>query len=94
MIRRISIGFLIRRRGITTTVPGISRGNATITTCRSCNHVIVEINAIAGKFVLREILLEIVGVQINVTVRHFTYTDAHCTRIGARRERPGFSDIQ
>lgn len=27
---------------------------------------------------LREILLEIVGVQINVTVRHFTYTDAHC----------------
>lgn len=26
---------------------------------------------------LREILLEIVGVQINVTVRHFTHTDAY-----------------
>lgn len=29
---------------------------------------------------LREILLEIVGVQINVTVRHFTHTDAYCSR--------------
>jgi len=29
---------------------------------------------------LREILLEIIGVQINVTVRHFTHTDAHCIR--------------
>lgn len=35
---------------------------------------------------LREILLEIVGVQINVTVRHFTYTDAHC--IERRRKAP------
>ena len=34
---------------------------------------------------LREILLEIVGVQINVTVRHFTYTDADWLTAAATR---------
>lgn len=51
MIRRISVGLLIGGRSIATTVPGISGGNATITTCRGGNHVVVEINAIAGEFV-------------------------------------------
>lgn len=79
MIRCIPISLLICGCSITASIPGIPTGNTTITACWSCDYIVVQIHSITRKFVLREILLEIIGVQINVTVRHFTHTDANCS---------------
>lgn len=77
MIWCIPISLFVGRCCVPTSIASIATGNTSISTSRCCDYIIIQIHTITSKFILREILLEIIGVQINVTVRHFT--DANCT---------------